>query len=899
MHKNQAPRGGDDNREPVMSGQGRPPAPRNARAAIPNSARPALGGRRPAAGGALPAPAERRAPAADRPAAGVPAAQAPPPDGKTRVKAAPVKAAPAKPGGKKKAKLRPGTIFGTIVLNCFKALFVLFCVGVIVGSIIAVQVVQYVVEATNDDANRLDLNNYATIQTSYVHAYNPDNPNAREEDDWIVYQELVGEEDRIWVDYADIPEYMIQAVIATEDRKFYEHHGVNFERTIYALANELLGLEDSSFGASTITQQLVKNITKEDEVADAEGDKSAGYLRKLREIFRAWGLENRYHKTQILEAYMNTIGLSERIAGIGAGAKKYFNVEAKDLTLAQCATIAGITQAPSWYSPFYNPENCLKRRDDVILFMLQCEYITQEEAEAVWATGLGLAPREEVGENEAGMNVTGSFSWLTDKAYNDVIRDLMEQKGWSRAYASEQLYNGGYHIYLTADLNVQQALDDMMVHGYDRIEDGAAQDGFFMNQEMFPNYKDRLEILADIRNNAGQKIGSEYVLPQAAVIVLNYKGELIATSGGIGEKVGSLGMNRGIGVMRDGRAAGGVRQSGSTMKLTAAYPMAMDYGIITYSKMIPDASMRSRNPYNPEIDPETGAPIFDWPLNYGGGTREGTPIPVVSAIAESTNTVAARVGNMVGIEEMYEFLTDTLDVTTLVDADMDLAPLVLGSQTYGMSLYELAGAYMMYGGNDTYGQFTTLHSYLRVEDSQGNIILEPKISTVQAIDPQTGYILNRALYNVVHDGAYPGGAYPTAGGVYPNVNDIPAIGKTGTTTEDNDRVFVGLTPYYVTGVWWGYDEEHTLLQEGGKGWPAGARNNIPVNVWKALMNTVQEPLEYKDFPAVPEGVRQLQFCTASGDLWQEGCPGAMTGYYADFKVPEPCRGHADDPPPEA
>ncbi len=257
------------------------------------------------------------------------------------------------------------------------ALFVLFCMGVIVGSIVAVQMVQYVVEATNDDANRLDLNNYATSQTSYVYAYNPDNPNAREEDDWIVYQELVGAEDRIWVDFADIPEHMIQAVIATEDRKFNEHHGVNFERTIYALLNELLGFEDSSFGASTITQQLVKNITKEDEVADAEGDKSAGYLRKLREIFRAWGLENRYHKDQIMTAYLNTIGLSERIAGIGAGAKKYFNVEVKDLTLAQCATIAGITQAPTWYSPRQNPENCLKRRDDVILFMLQCEYISE------------------------------------------------------------------------------------------------------------------------------------------------------------------------------------------------------------------------------------------------------------------------------------------------------------------------------------------------------------------------------------------------------------------------------------------------------------------------------------------------------------------------------------------
>ncbi len=828
--------------------------------------------------GARPAPA---APAAD-PTRVQPAASARP-----AAKAEDAALAPVdnrkKREKKPKGRIKKATVLKVAVLNVFKALFVLMCIGLMIGGIAAVQMVQYVVDATEDDENLLDLENYQMNQTSYMMAFNPDNPNAREEGDYIVYQELVGDEDRTWAPLDQIPQDLINAVVATEDREFFVHHGVNFRRTVAALVNEVIPIPGMRGGASTITQQLVKNITKEAVVVGEDGDVTEGYKRKMREIFRSWGLENRYSKEMIMEAYLNTIGLSERIAGVGAGARRYFDKDVKDLTLAECAVIAGITQYPTRYSPIQNPENALTRRNDVLWFMYQSGYITRQQFDETSKLPLGLA---ETPDDQSSASSDNIFTYLTDKAYNDVIDDLVAQKGMSRGAAMEYLYNGGLRVYLTGDLNIQAALDDIMTDGY---EEG----GFFMNEERFPGYVNRMMVSEEILDESGNVVGHQDVLPQVAVCMVNYKGELIATSGGIGEKKSSLSLNRGIGTVKQNAAGeyyveGTVRQVGSTMKPIAAYAKGLDYGIIHYSKMVLDEGVQSKTPTNPRRNPDTGAIIKDWPENYG--ITRHTKIPIVSAVAESTNTVAAQVGMWVGPEAMYEFLVDTLQVTSLVyPADLTLGPLVLGSHTYGMSAYELAGAYAMFGGEDTYGVFTSLHSYSRVTDSKGNIVLEPEVTTVQAVSPETGYIMNRLMYNVLRPGSFPGGASPTAGGRLPeNELGIDAVGKTGTTSEDNDRWFVGLTPDYVTTVWWGYDVKHKLGN-----WSAGARTNIPVNTWKALMEATQTEANRKEFPAQPAAIEQARFCTITGDLAGPGCPGGYTGYYdtTEGHMPGVCQGH--------
>ncbi len=823
---------------------------------------------------------ERRAPARPRSA---------PQNANPRVDNAPtrVQQAPVAPKAPKQGKkINKGVVAKVAILNILKMAFVMMCVFAIIGSIVGVQLIQYVVEATENDDALLDLETYSVAQTSYFMVYNPENPNAREEGDYIEYQELVGDEDRIWVSLDQVPDHLAQAIIATEDRDFENHNGVNLYRTFAALVNEVIPIPGMVGGASTITQQLVKNITQENEVMGLDGDPTEGYLRKLREIFRAWGLENRYSKDLILESYLNTIGLSERIAGVGAGALRYFGKEVQDLTLAESAVIAGITRAPTYYSPIQNPENSLERRNDVLWFMYEEGYISEQEMLDAQAEPLGLVDESEL-QDEQQADIGGVFSYASDKAYEDVIDDLMEQYGYTYSAAMNYLYNGGLRVYLTIDLNVQNALDDIMENGYD------PENGYFMNSAMFPGYENAMTIQEEILNAQGQVVGTQEVLPQAAVAVVNYDGELIATSGGIGEKEASLSLNRSMGTVvydEEGNpyVQGTVRQVGSTMKPIAAYALGIDSGIINYSKMVMDSAVSPSDPYNPQVDPETGSVINDWPSNYGI-TRDER-IPIVSAIAESTNTVAVQVGMWVGIEQMFEFLQDTLGITSLVDPnDMDLAPLVLGSQTYGMSAYELAGAYTMFGGTETYGVHNTLHSYTRVEDARGNIVLQPELTPTQAIDPQTGYVMNRLLTNVVNYGTYPGGASPTAGGMVPTHPDgtMEAAGKTGTTSDDNDRWFVGLTPYYVTAVWWGYDQEHTLYNR----WSPAASTNIPVNVWKSLMEEVQAELPIETFPEMPEGVQVATFCTASGNLAQAGCPGTMQGYYTSFGMPEPCAGH--------
>lgn len=778
-----------------------------------------------------------------------------------------------KPKKEVKGRLRPWTIVRVMLLNLFKALMVLLCIGLVTGSVVAVQLVQYVVDATENDETMLDLENRKINQTTFFMAYNPDNPNAREDNDYIEYQQLSDNENRIWVNYDQIPQYLKDAIVATEDQLFYEHHGVNLKRTVGALVNEVIPLPGMTGGASTITQQLVKNITGDSVVEDEDGGRFSGYQRKLREIFRAWGLENRYSKEMILESYLNTMSLSGRLAGVEAGAQAYFGKTVSELNLQECATIAGITRYPGAYNPFKYPDECLARRDRVLGYMLECGFITQAEHDAAVATPLGLA--DENAQQTVSSTSTGVFSYAVDKAYDDVLRDLQEVGGYSYAEAEKLLYNGGLRIYMTVDLNVQESLDNIMVNGYNDGSDGG-EVGFFMDNDRFPNYVGRM--------TRTEEDGTT-VLPQAAVAVINYDGELIATSGGIGQKEGSLSLNRSIGTLQDdGTVKGTLRQVGSVMKPIAAYALGIDYGIITYSKTVRDDYVLAKDP-NRRNDPNA---TKDWPSNYGNKlTRQ--KVTIAGAIAESYNTVAAQVGLWVGRDAMFEFLRDTLEVSSLVyPDDADLGPLVLGSQTYGMSAYELAGAYQIFGGNDTYGTFNTLHSYTRVTDAKGNTVLEPQLTTVQAIDPQSGFVMNRLLKGPLSTQRV-GGASPTAGGMAPE-GEMDAVGKTGTTSDDYDRWFVGLTPYYVTAVWWGYDHAYG---EGGhslESWSPSARINIPVNVWKALMEDVQADLEYKDFPAMPEGVFEAKGCRTSGDLAGPGCP-TIDSYYTSFATPQVCAGH--------
>lgn len=790
----------------------------------------------------------------------------PAPNGKTKIKSS---KNPKPPAPKK------GGVAKQVFKNILKAFAVLFCIGAMTVSVLGVQAVQYVVAETQDDDDILDLENIKLNQTSYIMALNPDNPDAEEENDWVEYQELVGPEHRIWVPLDKVPQHLKDAIISTEDRTFYKHHGFNLGRTVYALVNEVLMLEDNTFGASTIDQQLVKNLTGDDDVSDASGDRTTGYQRKMREIFRAWGLNNRYSKDMILEAYLNTMSLSENLAGVQAGAQEYFGKDVSELTLAECATIAGITQKPNAYSPYKNPEKCVKRRNDVLLFMYQTESITEAEFKAAAAEELVVQPRRVQATDE---NPTGEvFNYFSDTVFEEVVRDLMDQKGWTRDAAVNYVYTGGLRIYATVDHDVQNTLESMYSTGYD-------EGGFFVDPSRFPGYEARLKRTEEVRDDNGEVVEVNDVWPQSAAAVINYDGELVGVVGGIGAKTESLGLNRAVGTVdEDGKVQGVVRQTGSTMKPIAAYALGIDYGIVNYSKGVLDAGI---------LPAEGSSPgTLDWPKNFSK-TYRNTTIPLYAAVAESTNTVAAQVGLWVGREQMFEFLVDTLGITSLIDPDdIDIAPLVMGSMTQGMSAYELAGSFMMFGGEETYGVHNTLHCYSKILDSKGNLVMEPAIISVQAISPESGYIMNRLLSNVLRGTGLPGGAVPTAYGMGIN-GEMDSVAKTGTTSDDRDRWFVGMTPYYVTAVWWGYDVPDKY--DFNNRWSPNARTNVPPVVWKYLMETVQADMPYKAFPAQPGGITEKAFCTISGDLAVAGCPRG-TGYYSDVGMPDSCTGHAKAP----
>ena len=686
-----------------------------------------------------------------------------------------------------------------------------------VGSVAAVWLASYLVDATKEDDRFLNLNDVKLAYTTILYAEDPANPGQ-----YVEYHRLRNDtENRVWVDLDKIPQDVIDAFIAIEDKEFYNHKGINIKRTIAAAINEYtpIKLFSSRQGASTITQQLVKNLTED---MDVEG--MGGLFRKLREIFRAWTLEKNYSKDMILEAYLNTLRLSGQLGGVQAGANVYFDKDISDVTLAQAASIAAITNAPTYYSPIANPENNVERRDYILYLMLENEMITQEEYDEAIAEELVVVTDHET------VASSDTTSYFTDMVIDQVIADLQTELGMTAGEATSYIYSGGLRIYTTVNPIIQKAMEEEFV------TDGETFGG--------TNYK---ETVVKDEATGEQRI----IYPQAAMATIDYDGKIVGVVGGLGEKTADRSLNR---------AVDSVRPVGSTMKPIGAYAPAIDMGYINYSTGLPDM------PFKKIKDPKTEEER-DWPRNYvGEGIYEEINIPVVHAIERSLNTIAVWAVDMLGPENAYDFLTNTLNISSLVPADIDHGPMALGSLSYGISPLEMAAAYAMFGNG---GVYTTPYCYTTVETAQGDIILEKQVTTVQAISEDTAYIMNRALRQVIV------GERGTAAAVGGPAR-MESVGKTGTTSDDMDHWFIGLTPYYCSAGWWGYDEQIPLT--------VNYRKHPPTLAWKNVMNIAQENLEYKNFPK-SSGVITLTYCKDTGDLATESCPHQATGYYTEDNKP--------------
>ncbi len=663
---------------------------------------------------------------------------------------------------------------------------------------------------------------------------------------WEEYARLESTQQKIWVDLEDIPEDLQHAFVAVEDKTFYEHHGISVHRTVFAVLNEVkkaltgtyFGGEDGlKQGASTIDQQLIKNLTRDEDAGGLEG-----YMRKVREIWRAICLDAKYDKDTILEAYLNVISFTGNTAGVQAESIKLFGKPVSELSLAQCASIAAITKNPSRYDPATHPDNNIQRRNYILYEMWQQGYITEEEYNTASAEALVLTP------GTVEVPATQTTSWFTDEVIEEVSDDLARTYGLDRTETTHLLYNGGLRIYVTVDTALQTAMEQVMVDGGYFARPGEASTAAVYDEDGNP-----------VLDENGDAVYEDVLeRPQAAMVSVDYEGRLRAVVGSLDEKTVSRAFNRGTDA---------VRQPGSTMKPIGAYALALEKNKITWSTPFPDEPVA-------QITDENTGQLVDWPANV---TRvyTGQEILVADALAQSVNTVAVRVGQTVGVDAIYDFVTGTLGMTTFTEDDRDLGPMVLGSPTYGVTPYQLAGAYMMFGSG---GTVTTLHSYESVQLGTGREILAPDVQTVQAISPDTAWVMNRLLAGVME-------GQGTAAG-YGVPGEMDSIGKTGTSSDNRDYWFVGLTPYYVTAVWYGYDSGFSLNVAGGTAAPARA--------WRAVMQRAQQGLAAIGFPEGGSAV-EAEYCTETGQLAAQDCPDTAAGWYREGHLPAVCTAHGAAP----
>ncbi len=652
-----------------------------------------------------------------------------------------------------------------------------FWIALVILSVILLGVIAGSVFGSISRADDFDLQNLNMDFTTLVYYNDPETGEAHEMD------RLYDDENRIWAEYEQIPQFMKDAFVSIEDERFFSHGGFDVKRIIGAAIN-MMKKGGYSYGASTITQQLVKNLTGDDEVT---------IERKIQEIYRAIQIEKEFSKDEILELYLNTIYLSQQCNGVQAAANVYFGKDVSELTLAECASIAGITQYPSLYDPIVNPQNNKDKQEVVLKKMLELGKISEEQYEEAVKEKLVFAQKEN---KDA---VIRSNSYYVDAVIEEVLQDLQEEKGYARQVALKMLYSGGLKIYTTVDINVQKALEDL-----------------YTNPDKFP------------------KVSGDVQPESAAVVIDPETGNIVGLIGGRGEKLASRTLNR---------ATDTLRQPGSTIKPIAVYAPAIEYGHINPTSTVVDGPIT----------------IDGWsPRNAGGGYSG--PVSVSTAVARSLNTVAVKVLDKITPDASFDFLQKNLGITSLVESetrdgkvftDKGYPALALGGLTDGISVTEMCAAYVPFVSKGLYTKPTT---YTKVENHNGEVILEKNSDDVKiAMSELTAYQVTQLLQGVVR--------YGTGSSARLDNSKIPAAGKTGTTSNDNDRWFIGYTPYYVTAVWFGYDQPKSL---GSIGY------NPSIPIWREIMNKIHEGKEGKTF-SLPNGIKTTAICTESGQLATSAC----------------------------
>ena len=613
-----------------------------------------------------------------------------------------------------------------------KAVLVLMLVGVITVSIVACVVLVYAIN-TFDGKGYPKLENMSMDATSIIWVKD------EESGKWEEYQHLEGVNSK-WVDIEMIPDHMQKAVIAIEDERFETHYGVDWKRTIAAFANSILHYRDNEFGGSTITQQLIKVTTGEDERA---------WTRKVTEILRAVEMEKMYSKEQILEAYLNNLPLCDNVVGVGMGASYLFGKEIEDVSIAEAAVLASITQNPSKYDPYDHPENVRQRQLVVLQKMNELGFITDDEY--VQAVG------EEL-HYESSLQHTATWDYYVDLVIEDLVADLQEQYGYTEQYATQLVFYGGLNIY-SAEIPSQQK----------------AVEAIFADENNYPAH-----------------LETDKKDPQSCMFIMDYDGRVVATVGGRGQKSGKRDYNR---------STMSYRSPGSSIKPLTAYGPAIALDIVHWSSKIQDAPLKTLE--NGKL----------WPANYESVPRDNGQKFVYYALQESLNTVAARLVDKVTPQRAFDYGYSIFKLSSLVKSqanekgqiltDIDHAPLALGALTKGVYPRDMTAAYAVFGNGGYYNEpYTYYDVYQNGTREDGDLVLRAGAANLQVLDTDTAYVMNRLMQGVTQNG--------TAREIGQSWPKWEIFGKTGTAHENNDVYFCGGTGYFVGTCWFGYDSNQSL-----------------------------------------------------------------------------------------
>lgn len=662
---------------------------------------------------------------------------------------------------------------------CFVALF-------IAGISLSIYIFTLASEPTGIDLKAKSLN-----QTSFIYIKDDETGEFKE------YQTLYSTENRIWVDNQDIPQAMKDAVVAIEDKRFYEHNGVDWARTLSAVVNLATG--EDTYGGSTITQQLIKNITDDNEVS---------INRKLREICKALKLEDEYTKDQILEAYLNVVNFGNNCQGVESAAQLYFDKSIKDCSIAECAAIAGITQNPSLWNPLVYPDNNKQRREIVINEMYDQGKITKSEydnamKESADMTFVGFKnTKEDDDDNDYVQN------WYIDQVFYDLREDLALYYNISEEAASEKLYTEGLKIYCAMDEKMQSYMEE-----------------------------------------AAQSIDKSYDYDlQIGSVLMGFDGRVIATVGSSKKKTQALEWDR---------ATHSKLQPGSSIKPVIVYPYAIDNKLLYYSSVVKDEPVDNWKDQNGQL--------VSGPNNAYYGYKGDMLLP--DAIEWSSNATAVQTMNLIGGPSVaYEQAVTKMGFNSLSEQDtQNTGALSMGGMNGGVSVREMAAAYNYLGNG---GLYYEPYTYYYVTDSEDNIIIDNREAVPkQAYSAETASIMNRLLsYNVTNS------AHTNA--QYARISGWDIIGKTGTTDEDKDSWFCGLSPYAAMATWCGFDK------------PASISNtSTSARFFSNVMAKYLEGREQKEYNISPNLV-EAQYNPYNGLIVTTNSPvGKYIGYYTEDNMP--------------